>query len=63
MLVSKPTPGGGAPLGIDLEGGKAKITLSMPTSTEQEDEAADDATLEDQTVDTAQTDESDEQDA
>ncbi|GAA2092489.1 hypothetical protein GCM10009841_01480 [Microlunatus panaciterrae] len=27
MLVSKPTHGGGAPLGIDLDGGVAKITL------------------------------------
>lgn len=32
MLVSKPTIGGGAPLGIDLEGGKAKITISVPTA-------------------------------
>ena len=27
MLVSKPTHGGGAPLGIDLEAGVAKITI------------------------------------
>jgi hypothetical protein len=27
MLVSKPTHGGGAPLGIDLDGGTAKITI------------------------------------
>lgn len=27
MLVSKPTHGGGAPLGIDLDGGTAKITV------------------------------------
>ena len=27
MLVSKPTHGGGAPLGIDLEGGTAKISI------------------------------------
>lgn len=26
-LVSKPTPGGGAPLGIDLDTGKATIRL------------------------------------
>lgn len=28
MLVSKPTHGGGAPLGIDLDGGTAKITIT-----------------------------------
>ncbi|HET9874036.1 MAG TPA: DUF6191 domain-containing protein [Propionibacteriaceae bacterium] len=28
MLVSKPTHGGGAPLGIDLDGGIAKFTVS-----------------------------------
>jgi hypothetical protein len=27
MLVSKPTHGGGAPLGIDLDSGTAKITI------------------------------------
>jgi hypothetical protein len=27
MLVSKPTHGGGAPLGIDLDAGTAKITI------------------------------------
>jgi len=27
MLVSKPTYGGGAPLGIDLDGGVAKIRI------------------------------------
>ncbi|MCW2805286.1 MAG: hypothetical protein JWN06_3503 [Propionibacteriaceae bacterium] len=27
MLVSKPTHGGGPPLGIDLDGGTAKITI------------------------------------
>jgi hypothetical protein len=30
MLVSKPTPGGGAPFGIDLEAGVAKITVRRP---------------------------------
>ncbi len=30
MLVSKPTHGGGAPLGIDLEAGIAKIKISRP---------------------------------
>ncbi len=30
MLVSKPTHGGGAPLGIDLEAGVAKITVRRP---------------------------------
>lgn len=28
MLVSKPNHGGGAPLGIDLEAGTAKITIA-----------------------------------
>lgn len=28
MLVSKPTHGGGAPLGIDLDAGTAKITVA-----------------------------------
>jgi hypothetical protein len=28
MLVSQPTHGGGAPLGIDLDGGIAKLTVS-----------------------------------
>jgi hypothetical protein len=31
MLVSKPTHGGGAPLGIDLDGGTAKITITPRT--------------------------------
>ena len=31
MLVSKPTHGGGAPLGIDLEAGTAKITIRPKT--------------------------------
>jgi hypothetical protein len=30
MLVSKPTHGGGSPLGIDLEAGIAKITVRRP---------------------------------
>lgn len=30
MLVSKPTHGGGAPLGIDLEAGVAKIRIARP---------------------------------
>lgn len=29
MLESKPTHGGGAPFGIDLDGGTAKITIPM----------------------------------
>ena len=32
MLVSKPTHGGGAPLGIDLDAGTAKITISRKPS-------------------------------
>ena len=32
MLVSKPTHGGGAPLGIDLDAGTAKITIRPKTS-------------------------------
>jgi hypothetical protein len=31
MLVSKSTPGGGAPLGIDLDAGTAKITITPRT--------------------------------
>jgi hypothetical protein len=34
MLVSKPTHGGGAPLGIDLDAGTAKITIRPKTSPE-----------------------------
>ena len=30
MLTSRPTHGGGAPLGIDLEAGIAKITVRRP---------------------------------
>jgi hypothetical protein len=32
MLVSKPTHGGGAPLGIDLDAGTAKITIRPKNS-------------------------------
>ena len=39
MLVSKPTHGGGAPLGIDLEGGKAKISITRPAAAPQEESA------------------------
>ena len=31
MLTSRPTHGGGAPSGIDLEAGIAKITVRRPT--------------------------------
>jgi len=45
MLVSKPTHGGGSPLGIDLEAGIAKITVRRPApeaeaKSEREDPAA-----------------------
>ena len=45
MLVSKPTHGGGSPLGIDLEAGIAKITVRRPApeagaEPEHEDPAA-----------------------
>ena len=43
MLVSKPTHGGGSPLGIDLEAGLAKITVRRPApkaEPEHEDPAA-----------------------
>ena len=33
MLTSRPTHGGGAPLGIDLEAGIAKITVRRPAPT------------------------------
>ena len=32
MLTSRPTHGGGAPFGIDLEAGVAKITVRRPAS-------------------------------
>lgn len=43
MLVSKPTHGGGAPLGIDLDGGVAKIRIKAkpPAEPAQPDEATD----------------------
>lgn len=34
MLVSKPTYGGGAPLGIDLDGGVAKIRIKAKPPSE-----------------------------
>ena len=39
MLVSKPTHGGGAPLGIDLDAGTAKITI-RPTVNADSQEAS-----------------------
>jgi hypothetical protein len=39
MLVSKPTHGGGAPLGIDLEGGTAKISITRPAAAPEEESA------------------------
>lgn len=44
MLVSKPTHGGGAPLGIDLDGGIATITIKAKTP--PEDVPADDPAAE-----------------
>ena len=45
MLVSKPTHGGGSPLGIDLEAGVAKITVRRPAPEPVESEdTADEAT-------------------
>ena len=32
MLTSRPTHGGGAPLGIDLDAGVAKITVPRPAA-------------------------------
>jgi hypothetical protein len=40
MLVSKPTHGGGAPLGIDLDGGTAKISIARPAAAPKEEPAA-----------------------
>ena len=40
MLVSKPTHGGGSPLGIDLEAGVAKITVRRPAPEPVESEDA-----------------------
>lgn len=39
MLVSKPTHGGGAPLGIDLDAGIATIKIVRPAPPPAEDEA------------------------
>ena len=41
--VSKPIPGGGAPLGIDLEGGIARITLTRPAPVEPPEQHAEPA--------------------
>lgn len=43
MLTSRPTHGGGAPLGIDLDAGIAKITVRRPAPVEPTTEPADDA--------------------
>jgi hypothetical protein len=43
MLVSKPTHGGGAPLGIDLEAGVATIRIPAKAVTPAETEGAADA--------------------
>lgn len=40
MLVAKPTPGGGAPLGIDLDGGKATITIRIASRVEDSEPPA-----------------------
>jgi hypothetical protein len=40
MLTSKPTHGGGAPFGVDLDAGVAKITVRRPAPAA---EAADEA--------------------
>ena len=37
MLVSKPTHGGGAPLGIDLDGGTAKISIARAAPAPKEE--------------------------
>ena len=31
MLVANPTHGGGPPVGLDLDAGRAKITINRPT--------------------------------
>jgi hypothetical protein len=41
MLVSKPTHGGGAPLGIDLDAGVAKIRIPRAPAADAPPEAAD----------------------
>lgn len=54
MLVSRPTHGGGAPLGIDLEAGVATIKIAAPRTPADDADApaspADDATEGDQAV-------------
>jgi hypothetical protein len=45
MLTSRPTHGGGAPFGVDLDAGIAKITVRRPTpaaepATEDDDRPA-----------------------
>lgn len=40
MLVSKPTHGGGAPLGIDLDGGIATITIRTASGPEDNEAPA-----------------------
>jgi hypothetical protein len=52
MLVSKPTHGGGSPLGIDLEAGIAKITVRRPApEAEPEPEHEDPAAVQPGTTD------------
>ena len=46
MLSSRPTHGGGAPLGIDLEAGIAKITVRRPAPTAEPASEPTDPTLE-----------------
>jgi hypothetical protein len=41
MLVVRPTHGGGPPLGIDLEGGTAKISIRRPAEPEPPAEESD----------------------
>ena len=56
MLVSKPTHGGGAPLGIDLEAGIAKITVRRPAADPEPEQApADDPVLDSPDPDTDKT--------
>jgi hypothetical protein len=43
MLVSKPTHGGGAPLGIDLDAGIATIKISRPAPAVAPEDAPSDA--------------------
>lgn len=43
MLVSKPTHGGGPPLGIDLEAGVARITVAKPPPGPEPEATADPA--------------------